>query len=100
MSKTAIKLFKLAAGYSEDAQDKKQQITAYDNLAAAYMRKQDFLRDLAWNHVALGVKPENATAPRPCRRASLLHTRPRYSTKHPTGILKLGIQAIAEIRFA
>jgi hypothetical protein len=59
---TAIELFRLAAGYAEDAQDEKQRAIAYNDLAAAYIHMNDFHRALAWTHVALRVEPDNASA--------------------------------------
>ncbi len=58
----AIRLFKYEAAYSEDAQDKLQSVSAYNNLASAYAQNHDYLRALAWAHVALRFDPQNSTA--------------------------------------
>src|SRR5580704_7676153 len=58
----AIRLFKYEAAYSEDAQDKSQSLSAYNNLASAYAKNHDYLRALAWAHVALRHDSENSVA--------------------------------------
>ena len=58
----AIKLFSAEVGFSEDAQNKAQSLTAYHNLAIAYLRNQDYFRALSWVHLALRIDPENKAA--------------------------------------
>jgi tetratricopeptide (TPR) repeat protein len=58
----AVRLFEAQVGYAEDAEDKSASLLAYNNLAAAYLKKKDFFRALAWAQVALQLDPENEPA--------------------------------------
>lgn len=58
----AIRLFKLQVGYAEDAQSKIESALAYNNLAVAYIHKQEYFRALAWTRLALLANLESAAA--------------------------------------
>jgi tetratricopeptide (TPR) repeat protein len=59
---TAISFFKAQVGFAEDAQNKAESVTAYNNLAVAYLHERDYFRALSWTRLALRVNPQNKAA--------------------------------------